>query len=54
MATYLTMKVHTPSLDPALVDPWTPAEELVETFNEWAKVNGMPSVDLVSAEWADT
>jgi hypothetical protein len=48
----LTIVVEVPPrCSPTTTDPHTPAEEIVETFNEWADANGMDPIDFVSAEW---
>lgn len=40
-----------PRVDPSYVDPHEPAEEIIETFNEWADANGMYPIEFVGAEW---
>lgn len=38
-------------IEPALDDPHNVADELCETYNEWAAVNGKAPIKFNSAEW---
>ena len=49
---HITLILDLPDdLDPALVDPHEPAQDIVDIYNEWAGHNGEPRVRFVGAEW---
>ena len=46
----LTVVIDT-RLDPTLYDPDNVAEDVIDTFNQFAETNGIDPVDFVRAEW---
>lgn len=48
---HMIVAVPDANINPTLVDPEEPADTIVDTYNEWAQVNGAWTAELVSAGW---